>query len=107
MDIEEEYYLGILLDRGKSKNVIMVSTEGGVEIEQVAEETPEKIIKEWVEPGMDLQPNQARRLAFALGLEGDAFKKAVKFIMALYKCYEETDANLVEINPLVKHQQAM
>jgi len=102
VDIEEEFYLGILLDRGKSKNVIMVSTEGGVEIEQVAEETPEKIIKEWVEPGMDLQPNQARRLAFALGLEGDAFKKAVKFIMALYKCYEETDANLVEINPLVK-----
>jgi len=102
VDIEEEYYLGILLDRGKSKNVIMVSTEGGVEIEKVAEETPEKIIKEWVEPGMDLQPNQARRLAFALGLEGDAFKKAVKFIMALYKCYEETDANLVEINPLVK-----
>jgi succinyl-CoA synthetase beta subunit len=102
VDIEQEYYLGILLDRGKSKNVIMVSTEGGVEIEKVAEETPEKIIKEWVEPGMDIQPNQARRLAFALGLEGDAFKKAVKFIMALYKCYEETDANLVEINPLVK-----
>ena len=102
VDIEQDYYLGILLDRGKSKNVIMVSTEGGVEIEQVAEETPEKIIKEWVEPGMDLQPNQARRLAFALGLEGDAFKKAVKLIMALYKCYEETDANLVEINPLVK-----
>jgi len=102
VDIEQEYYLGILLDRGKSKNVIMVSTEGGVEIEKVAEETPEKIIKEWVEPGMDLQHNQARRLAFALGLEGDAFKKAVKFIIALYKCYEETDASLVEINPLVK-----
>ncbi|NBC26451.1 MAG: ADP-forming succinate--CoA ligase subunit beta [Bacteroidetes bacterium] len=102
VDIEQEYYLGILLDRGKSKNVIMVSTEGGVEIEKVAEETPEKIIKEWVEPGMDLQHNQARRLAFALGLEGDAFKKAVKFIMALYKCYEETDASLVEINPLVR-----
>lgn len=102
VDIEQEFYLGILLDRGKSKNVIMVSTEGGVEIEKVAEETPEKIIKEWVEPGMNLQHNQARRLAFALGLEGDAFKKAVKFIMALYKCYEETDANLVEINPLVK-----
>lgn len=102
VDIAQEYYLGILLDRAKSKNVIMVSTEGGVEIEKVAEETPDKIIKEWVEPGMDLQPNQARRLAFALGLEGDAFKKAVKFIMALYKCYEETDANLVEINPLVR-----
>ncbi|REL24806.1 ADP-forming succinate--CoA ligase subunit beta [Rhodohalobacter sp. SW132] len=102
VDIAQEYYLGILLDRGNSKNVIMVSTEGGVEIEKVAEETPEKIIKEWVEPGMDLQHNQARRLAFALGLEGDAFKKAVKFIMALYKCYEETDASLVEINPLVR-----
>ncbi len=101
VDIEREFYLGILLDRAKSKNVIMVSTEGGVEIEQVAEETPEKIVKEWVEPGMALQHNQARRLAFALGLEGDAFKKAVKFIMALYKCYEETDASLVEINPLV------
>lgn len=102
VDIAQEYYLGILLDRGKSKNVIMVSTEGGVEIEEVAAETPDKIIKEWIEPGMNIQPNQARRLAFALGLEGDAFKKAVKFIMALYKCYEETDASLVEINPLVR-----
>lgn len=101
VDIEKEFYLGILLDRGKSQNVIMVSTEGGVEIEEVAAKTPEKIVKEWIEPGMDLQPNQARRLAFALGFEGDAFKKAVKFIMALYKCYEETDADMVEINPLV------
>lgn len=101
VDIEQEFYLGILLDRAKSQNVIMVSTEGGVEIEKVAEETPEKIIKEWVEPGMALQHNQARRLAYALGLEGDAFKKAVKFITALYNCYEETDASLVEINPLV------
>lgn len=101
VDIEQEFYLGILLDRAKSKNVIMVSTEGGMEIEKVAEETPEKIVKEWVEPGMDLQHNQARHLAFALGLEGDSFKKAVKFIMALYNCYLETDANLVEINPLV------
>ncbi len=102
VDIAQEFYLGILLDRANSKNVIMVSTEGGVEIEKVAEETPEKIIKEWVEPGMDLQHNQARRLAFALGFEGDAFKKAVKFILALYKCYDETDANMVEINPLVR-----
>jgi succinyl-CoA synthetase beta subunit len=101
VDIEQEFYLGILLDRAKSKNVIMVSTEGGMDIETVAEETPEKIIKEWVEPGMDLQHNQARHLAYALGLEGDAFKKAVKFIMALYNCYLQTDANLVEINPLV------
>ncbi|MEX0648420.1 MAG: ADP-forming succinate--CoA ligase subunit beta [Balneolaceae bacterium] len=101
VDIEKEFYLGILLDRSKSQNVIMVSTEGGVEIEEVAEKTPDKIVKEWIEPGMDLQPNQARRLAFALGFEGDAFKKAVKFIMALYKCYENTDADMVEINPLV------
>ncbi|MEL7833442.1 ADP-forming succinate--CoA ligase subunit beta [Fodinibius sp. Rm-B-1B1-1] len=101
VEIEQEFYLGILLDRAKSKNVIMVSTEGGMDIETVAEETPDKIVKEWVEPGMDLQHNQARHLAFALGLEGDAFKKAVKFIMALYNCYLETDANMVEINPLV------
>lgn len=101
VDIEQEFYLGILLDRARSQNVIMVSTEGGMDIETVAEETPEKIVKEWVEPGMDLQHNQARHLAFALGLEGDAFKKAVKFIMALYNCYLETDANMVEINPLV------
>ncbi|MEX1011018.1 MAG: ADP-forming succinate--CoA ligase subunit beta [Balneolaceae bacterium] len=102
VDIAQEYYLGILLDRAKGRNVIMVSTEGGVEIEQVAEETPEKIIKEWVEPGMALQHNQARRLAFSLGLEGDAFRKAVRFILDLYKCYEETDASLVEINPMVR-----
>ncbi len=101
VDIEKEFYLGILLDRAVSKNVIMVSTEGGVEIEQVAEETPEKIIKEWVEPGMPLLANQARHLAFALGLEGDALKKGVKFIMALYKAYEDTDASMVEINPLI------
>lgn len=101
VDIKSEFYLGILLDRAVSKNVIMVSTEGGVEIEQVAEETPEKIIKEWVEPGLNIQPNQARRLAFALGLEGDAFKKGVKFIQALYRAYIETDANMVEINPLI------
>lgn len=101
VDIKSEFYLGILLDRAVSKNVIMVSTEGGVEIEQVAEETPEKIIKEWVEPGLSIQPNQARRLAFALGLEGDAFKKGVKFIQALYRAYIETDANMVEINPLI------
>jgi len=100
IDIDKEFYLGILLDRAISKNVIMVSSEGGVEIEKVAEESPDKIVKEWIEPGMALQHNQARHLAFALGLEGDTFKKAVKFIMALYECYEKTDANMVEINPL-------
>ena len=101
VDIEKEYYLGITLDRARGQNVIMVSTEGGVEIEKVAAETPEKIVKEWVEPGMNLLPNQVRRLAFALGLEGDAFKQASKFISALYKAYENADASIVEINPLV------
>ncbi|MBO6535320.1 MAG: ADP-forming succinate--CoA ligase subunit beta [Balneolaceae bacterium] len=101
VDIAKEFYLGILLDRAVSKNVIMVSTEGGVEIEEVAEETPEKIIKEWVEPGMPLQVNQARHLAFALGLEGEALKKGIKFIMAIYNAYVETDSDMFEINPLI------
>ena len=101
VDIEKEFYLGILLDRALSKNVIMVSTEGGVEIEEVAANTPEKIIKEWVEPGMPLQVNQARRLAFALGLEGAALKKGIKFILAIYNAYIETDSDMFEINPLI------
>jgi len=101
VDIKSEFYLGILLDRAVSKNVIMASTEGGVEIEKVAEETPEKIVKEWVEPGMDLQPNQARRIAFELGLEGEALKNGIKLIQALYKAYQETDSNMFEINPLI------
>lgn len=101
VDIEKEFYLGILLDRALGKNVIMVSTEGGVEIEQVAEETPEKIIKEWVEPGLPVQPNQARRLAFALGLEGKALKSGIKFIQAIYNAYMEIDSDMFEINPLI------
>lgn len=101
VDIAKEFYMGVLLDRSISQNVIMVSTEGGVEIEEVAEETPEKIIKEWIEPGMDLQMNQARRLAFALGFEDDALKQAIKLIMNLYNMYQALDASLVEINPLV------
>jgi succinyl-CoA synthetase beta subunit len=101
LDYKKELYLGILLDRAVSKNVIMASTEGGVEIEKVAEETPEKIIKEWIDPAVGLQPFQARKLAFSLGLEGDAFKNFVKFIPSLYKAYVETDASLLEINPLI------
>jgi succinyl-CoA synthetase beta subunit len=101
LDYAKELYLGILLDRSVSKNVIMASTEGGVEIEKVAAETPEKIIKEWIEPEIGFQTFQARRLAFALGLEGDAFKNFVSFIKLLYRSYVETDASLVEINPLV------
>ncbi|NBC85689.1 MAG: ADP-forming succinate--CoA ligase subunit beta [Bacteroidetes bacterium] len=101
VDIEQEFYVGVTLDREKSMNVIMVSSEGGVEIETVAEETPEAIHKAWIDPTIGLRPFQARRLAFALGLEGDAFKQGVRFIMALYTAYEETDSTLAEINPLV------
>lgn len=98
----KEYYLSILLDRAKGCNVIMASTEGGMDIETVAEETPEKIIKEWIDPAVGLQGFQARKVAFALGLEGQAFKEMVKFIFALYKAYEATDSSQFEINPVLK-----
>ena len=101
INIDRELYVGITLDRARSKNVVMVSTEGGVEIEKVAAETPEKIIKEIVEPELGLQQFQARKLAFALGLKGEQHKNAVKFLLGLYKAYEGTDASLAEINPLV------
>ncbi len=101
LDYKKELYLGILLDRAVSKNVIMASTEGGVEIEKVAAETPEKILKVWIEPSIGLQVFQARELAFGLGLKGNAFKSFIPFIMKLYKAYEETDASLLEINPLI------
>jgi succinyl-CoA synthetase beta subunit len=101
LDYNTEMYIGILLDRTVSRNVIMASTEGGVEIEKVAEETPEKIIKEWVDPNIGFQSFQARRLAFSLGLTGDAFKNFVSFIKTLYNAYEQTDASLLEINPMV------
>ena len=101
LDYKKELYLGILLDRAVSKNVIMASTEGGVEIEKVAAETPEKIIKAWIDPLIGLQPYQARELAFSLGLENNSFKNFVKFITVLYKAYTETDSSLLEVNPLV------
>lgn len=101
INIDRELYLGITLDRAQSKNVIMVSTEGGVEIEKVAAETPEKILKETIDPSVGIQTYQARKLAFGLGLQGDQLKNAVKFILSLYKAYEDTDASLAEINPLV------
>jgi len=100
VDIEQEYYVGITLDRGRNMDVIMVSTEGGVEIEKVAAETPELIHKAWIDPITGLQGNQARRLAFALGFEGAQLKQTVKFIGLLYKAYRETDSSLAEINPL-------
>ncbi|MEM6841863.1 MAG: ADP-forming succinate--CoA ligase subunit beta [Bacteroidota bacterium] len=98
----KEYYLSVLLDRAKGCNVIMASTEGGMDIEEVAEKTPEKIIKEWIDPGIGLQGFQARKVAFALGLEGTAFKQMVKFIQALYKAYVASDASQFEINPVLK-----
>jgi succinyl-CoA synthetase beta subunit len=102
VDIEQEYYLGVTLDRERSMNVIMVSTEGGVDIETVAEESPEQIHRVGVDPSIGLRPFHARQLAFAMDLEGDAFKQAVNAITGLYEAFEETDCTLAEINPLVR-----
>ena len=100
-DIDRELYLGIVLDRAQSRLVVMASRAGGMDIEEVAATTPEKILKEVVHPGVGLQPFQARHLALGLGLEGDQLKQGVAFITALYNAYEETDCSLAEINPLV------
>ena len=100
-EIKKEFYCAITLDRNLGEDVFMVSTEGGVEIEKVADETPEKIVKTWVDPLIGMKSYQARKLAFGLKLEGDAFKESVKLFIKLYQCYMKTDASLVEINPLV------
>lgn len=100
-DIEDEFYLGITLDRAQSKPVVMASQEGGVEIEEVAAATPEKILKETVDPGVGLQAFQATRLAFGLGFEGKQVRQAANFILSLYSAYVDADCSLVEINPLV------
>jgi len=101
IDIARELYIGIVLDRSKSQYCFMASTEGGVEIEKVAAETPEKILKEYIDPAIGMLPFQARKLAFGLKLSGDAFKNGVKFIMRLWKAFESSDCSLAEINPLV------
>jgi len=98
----KEYYLSILLDRDKGRNVIMYSTEGGVDIEGVAKETPDKIFREWVHPADGLQAFQARKIAFNLGLKGNAFKSCVKFVTNLYSAYLGLDCSMLEINPLFK-----
>jgi len=98
----KEFYISILLDRNKAQNVIVSSTEGGMDIEEVAEKSPEKIYKEWIDPAIGLQPFQVRNIAFKLGLTGDAFKEMVKFIQHLYKAYVESDASMFEINPALK-----
>ncbi len=100
-DISKEYYAAITLDRGKGMDVFMVSTEGGMEIEKVAEEDPEKITKIHIDPLLGINSFQAKKLAYALGLSGDAFKSAVKVFMRMYQCYQGTDATIVEVNPLV------
>jgi succinyl-CoA synthetase beta subunit len=98
----KEFYLSILLDRAKGKNVIMYSTEGGMDIEEVAHKTPDKIFKEWVFPGGLLLAFQARKIAFNLGLTGEAFKNCVKFVSNLYNAYVALDCSMLEMNPLFK-----
>jgi succinyl-CoA synthetase beta subunit len=98
----KEFYLSVLMDRAKGQNVIMYSTEGGMNIEDVAHDTPEKIFKEWVHPGGALQGFQARKIAFNLGLSGDAFKNCVKFVTNIYNAFVGLDCAMLEINPLFK-----
>ncbi len=97
-----EFYMSVLLDRAKGRNMIMYSTEGGMDIEEVAENTPHLIFKEEVDPAVGLQGFQARRIAFNLGLSGNAFKEMVKFVDALYRAYIGSDSSMFEINPVLK-----
>jgi succinyl-CoA synthetase beta subunit len=99
-DIQKELYLAVLLDRATSRPLIMASTEGGMDIEEVAARTPEKIVKEWIDPAVGLQSYQGRKIAAALGLKGDVFNAAVKLLAGVYRTWWECDASLVEINPL-------
>lgn len=98
----DEYYMSVLLDRNTGKNVIIYTTEGGMDIEQVAHDTPELIHKEFIDPALGLQGFQARKIAFNLGLSGVAFKEMVKFVDALYRAYVDTDSAMFEINPVLK-----
>jgi len=100
-DIARELYMGMLLDRETSRLLIMASTEGGMEIEEVAEATPEKILKVTIDPATGIQPYHARQLAFGLGLEGNQVKSGIKLIMSLYQAFNDLDCSMVEINPLV------
>ncbi len=102
LDIEKEYYLGVTLDRATARITFMASTEGGVEIEEVAHTHPEKILREAVDPAVGFQAFQGRKMAYGLGLTGDSVGKFVKFCHALYAAYMDTDASLIEINPMVK-----
>jgi len=101
LPIEKELYLGIVIDRGEARPVFMASAAGGMEIEQVAAENPDAILKEHIDPGMGLEAFQARKLAFALGLKGSQINQAVQFMTGLYKAFAETDSSLMEINPFI------
>src|SRR5258708_3643175 len=101
LPIDKELYLGILIDRDEGKPVFMASAAGGMDIEQVAAERPEAILKQYVDPGLELEPFQARKIAFALGLKGPQINAAVQFLTGLYRAFLETDASLVEINPFI------
>ena len=101
IDIEKEFYAGIVLDRKEKKFVFMVSTEGGIEIEKVAEESPEKIIKEWIHPETGLTTDQSKKLGEALGLQGSQLDSGVEIFTALWKAFHSLDCSLMEINPLV------
>jgi succinyl-CoA synthetase beta subunit len=101
LDIRRELYLGVVIDRQTGKVVFMASAAGGMDIEEVAAKNPEAILREYVTPGLGLQPFQARKLAFGLGLAPELVKDAVQFMMALYRAFEETDASLAEINPFL------
>ncbi|WP_417885532.1 ADP-forming succinate--CoA ligase subunit beta [Zunongwangia sp.] len=98
----EEYYMSVLLNRATGRNMIMYSTEGGMDIETVAEKTPELIFTEEIDPSVGILPFQARKVAFNLGLSGTAFKEMTKFVMSLYKAFEKSDSSLFEINPVLK-----
>ena len=101
VNIKQEYYAAITLDRNTEMDVFMVSTEGGVEIEKVASESPEKIIKIWIDPLVGIKQFQLRKLTFGLGISGTAFKEAIDTFSKMYDCYQKNDASLLEINPLV------
>ena len=105
IDIDKEFYISLLLDRSAKKTIVMASREGGMDIEEVAEKHPEKIIKIAIDTGVGLQPNQAREIAFSLGLSGDAIKSSVPFFIALYDAYMKEDCSLLEINPLILTKQ--
>ncbi len=101
LDIRKELYIGVVIDRQAGLPVLMASTEGGMDIEEVAAKTPERILKEWIQPGLGLQAFQARKVAFGLGLDPKLVHDASKFMMALYRAFEDTDASLAEINPFL------